>query len=276
MKQRFWIAIWMSAILLSGCATSPSPSTAAAATSTQTSSAPSPSSETVTASVVVAPVVHSQLSFLIQATVKEVKIKEGDQVQAGQSLVVLDTPESSLAVDAAQAAVRSAQAVANLRRYPHKMLSGTGNIVYLSGPPELKQVADAQLQQAQSALEAARVILAQGNLLAPYQGTVVTLNVVQGQLVQPGQIVAVIGELDHLQIETTDLPEKDISRVQIGQTAVVHLKAFGQPLSGKVIAIAPRANISDGKTVFQVTIELDAPPPNLLWGLSGTVEIQTK
>lgn len=230
----------------------------------------------VTASAVVVPTRTSQMGFLISAAVKEVDVKVGDQAQAGQTLMMLDTPDLVFAVVGAEAAVRSAQANAELQRVAHKTINSAGRIVYLSGPPELRQLADAQLQQAQAALEVARAALSQGTLAAPYTGTVVAINVAPGEFVYSSQVVVTFADLDHMQIETTDLSEREIAGVKVGQEAVVRLKAFAQDLSGRVIAVAPKGERSGGDVVYKVTIELDSQPAELRWGMSGDVEIQTK
>ena len=264
-------------IILAGCA-SPSPAPAAlpiSASPTPVANTSSSTADSVTASAVAAPAQISQLGFLISASVKEVDIKEGDKVKQGQTLVILDTPQLSLSVEAAQAALISAQAKAIIRSYQHKEYID-GKVYYLSGPPELRQIANIQVVQAQAALETAQATLAQGTLIAPYDGTVVSLNIVPGQLVQPGQVVAVIGDLNHLQIETTDLSERDIAGVQIGQTATIHVKALNQDFTGRVIAIAPMATKYNADWVYKVTIEFDKQPQNLLWGMSADVTIQTK
>ncbi len=215
------------------------------------------------------------MGFVISAKVKEVDVKAGDRVQAGQTLIVLDAPELEFAVVAAEAAVRSAQANAELQRVAHKTVNAAGRIVYLSGPPELRQVADAQLQQAQAALEVAQATLAQGRLKAPYEGTVVKVDARPGEFVQADQVVLTLGDLDHPQIETTDLSEREITHVHVGQKAIVRLKAFAQDLSGRLVAIAPMGEKSGGDVVYKVTIELDSPSAGLMWGMSGDVEIQT-
>ncbi len=278
MKRFCWTKLAASAILtiaLTGC-TASTPATLPTSAPTASVNSNVSASGNVTASAVVVPAQTSQLGFLLSATVKEVDIKEGDNVKAGQTLAVLNTPELSLSVDAAQAAVRSAQAKANIRRYPHKIIDSDGKEVYLSGPRELRQIADIQVVQAQAALETAQAILVQGTLVSPYKATVVALNIAPGQLVQAGQVIAVIGDLDHLQIETTDLSERDIASVQTGQTATIHIKALNQDFTGKVVAIAPMAVKHNADWVYKVTIEFDKPAQNLLWGMSADVNIQTK
>jgi multidrug resistance efflux pump len=149
-------------------------------------------------------------------------------------------------------------------------------VIYLSGPRELIDVADARVQQSQSALEVAQATLAQGLLLAPYDGTVVQVNIAPGEYIQPGQVISVIGNLDHLQVETTDLSERDIPNVKLGQIALVHVKALDAEFSGKVTAISPIADIVGGDVVYKVTVSLDEQPEGLLWGMNAEVEINTE
>jgi HlyD family secretion protein len=113
-------------------------------------------------------------------------------------------------------------------------------------------------------------------LLAPFDGTVVDVQVIPGESVQSGQTVLVLADLQHLQIETTDLSERDITRVKIGQTVNVYIQALDVTVMGKVIRISPISETVGGDIVFPVTIELDEQPNGLLWGMTAEVEIQTK
>lgn len=105
--------------------------------------------------------------------------------------------------------------------------------------PEVRAQVDARLEQAQAGLSLAQANLAQGTLLAPFDGTVVSVDVQPAELVKANQAIVTVGDLRHLQVETTDLSERDIAGIRVGQSAAVRLKAFSQPLSGKVIAISP-------------------------------------
>ncbi|MGA7192085.1 MAG: efflux RND transporter periplasmic adaptor subunit [Anaerolineales bacterium] len=276
MKNFYWTAVLITAILLTGCASTPTPTAVAVP-----SASPTPdhsfisSSGIVSASANVTPAQTSQMGFLISAPVQEVDVKEGDQVKAGQTLIILNTPDLNLSVTAAKATVRGAQDQVDLMNYPYKEIRHSGKSVYVKAYVELREQASAQLDSAQAALDGAQATLNEGTLIAPYDGTVVMVNVVPGQLVQPDQVAIVIGDLNHLQIETTDLSEREIAFVKIGQSATVHIKALNQDLSGKVIAIAPKAVKYNGDWVFKVTIALDQQPSSLAWGMSADVQIQT-
>ena len=75
---------------------------------------PASASKTVTASAVVVPAQIFELGFLISGIAKDVPVKEGDSVKAGQTLIVLDTPDLQFAVAEAQAALRAAQSEATI------------------------------------------------------------------------------------------------------------------------------------------------------------------
>lgn len=278
MKRFCWTILLMSALILTGCgspsnvAVSSTPSTAATASAPTNASNPG----SVSASVNVVPAQQSNLGFIISAPVKEVDIKEGDQVKAGQVLMVLDTPDLTHAVAGAEATVSAEQEIVELMNYPYKVYFQAGRFGYVKAFAERRQQAQAELDAAQAALDITKYKLAQGTLVAPYDGTIVALNIQAGEHAQPGEVVAVIGTLEHLQIQTTDLSEKNIARVQVGQTATVRLKAFDQDLSGKVTVIAPMGEPYNGDIVYKVTIELDSPPSSLMWGMSGDVTIQTQ
>lgn len=279
MKRTFGLMLAAGLILIISLSACGGPATSASsptAVPVQTShSGAVAAAGTVTASATVVPAQTSQMSFLISAPVKEIDVQEGDQVKGGQTLMVLDTPELQYAVAQAQATLQSAQADAYIQKFPRRTWNGS-RFVSLSGPPELRQIADAKVEQAQAALEVAQASLAQGTLVAPYNGTIVKINVVPDELVQQGEVVAVIGTLNQLQIETTDLSERDIAGVKIGQTVIAHVKALNQDFNGKVADIAPKAQEKDGDWVYKVTIKLDSTPSDLLWGMSVDVTIQTE
>ncbi len=125
-----------------------------------------------------------------------------------------------------------------------------------------------------AALETAKASLAQGALLAPFEGTIVEVDVSPGEFVQPAQTVIVIADLKNLQIETTDLSELNVADVNIGQQVTVFVEALNEEFPGKVSAISPISDTIGGDVVFKVTIQLlDEQPHALLWGMSADVEI---
>jgi multidrug efflux pump subunit AcrA (membrane-fusion protein) len=142
-------------------------------------------------------------------------------------------------------------------------------------PDEVAKL-QAAITNAESALASAQNALKQATILAPMDGTVINLDVEKGQLAVPGQQIILLGSLDKLQFETTDLSERDIARVAVGQPASVSLDALESSFPGKVSYITPKSTKVGGDVVFKVTITFDEQPNGVLWGMSGKVEIKPK
>ena len=227
----------------------------------------------VTASAVVAPNQLSKIGFVIPGLVKEVRVEEGDSVKAGDVLVVLNVLDLEYAVAAAEAGLRSAQVNAELQRYGRVKERRNGKIFWTQLPKEVIEIADQQMVQAQAAIDIARANLAETTLLAPFDGTVASISIAPGELAQPHQVVITLASLDQLQIETTDLSERDIVKVKNGASADVFVEALEETIEGKVIAISPIADNVGGDVVFKVTIELEYQPKGLLWGMTAEVNI---
>ena len=227
----------------------------------------------VTASAVVVPAQVSQLGFLISALAREVPVMEGDTVKAGQTLIVLDTPDLEFAVIEAEAALHAAQAYADLQRYRRVEDRRNGKIFYDVVPAEIRQRADARVQQAQVSLELAQINLAEGTLTAPFDGIVASVSVIPGEFVQSDQAVVTLATLDRLQLETTDLSERDIPKVKIGTPVDIFVESLNENFSGKVVSISPIADTVGGDVVFKVTIAFDVQPNGLLWGMTAEVTI---
>jgi RND family efflux transporter MFP subunit len=237
--------------------------------------------KTVTASAVIVPAQVSELGFLISGIARDIPVKEGDTVKAGQTLMVLDTPDLQFAVTAAQANVRSAQAQVQIRRneiikkYKINYHTFVVHKLRLPVPHEEIEIAEAGVQQAQASIEIAQANLAQGTLLAPFDGTVTSIAVVPGEFVSSNRAVLTLATLNTLQVETTDLSERDIPNVHIGDSANIFVAALDKNISGKVIGISPIASTVGGDVVFKVTIAPDAQPEGLRWGMTAEVEIKS-
>jgi RND family efflux transporter MFP subunit len=228
---------------------------------------------TVVASAVMVPAQVTELGFVTSALVKEITVKEGEQVQAGQTLAALDIPELQFTVIAAEAALRSAQGEEKVQSYRRIKDRRHGRVYFDVVPPEVRQIAHARVQQAQAALEIAQATLAETTLVAPYDATVASVNIVPGEYVQQNQVVLTLATLNNLQLETTDLSERDIAKVKIGAPVNISIEALNENVKGKVIGISPIASSLGGDVVFKVTIAFDRQPVNLLWGMTAEVTI---
>lgn len=255
-----WIALLVCPLLLAACA--PASPTAPPATA-----APAPTSAReavgdVVASALVVPAQSAEVAFVIPGPVKEILVKEGDTVAAGQTLAALESPALLGALEAAEAALRAAEFDYEYWIPPR-----------LRRPPERRQLALDTLVQAQKAFAAAQAEYTQTSLLAPFDATVAEVRASAGEYVQPGQVVFVLASLDQFVIETTDLSERDAPRVKAGQLASVYVEALDAEFPATVTAIAPLAQTVGGDVVYKVTLAFNEQPSGLLWGMSAEVAI---
>ena len=129
-----------------------------------------------------------------------------------------------------------------------------------------------QLKQARLAVQTAQANLDATRLVAPFSGQVASVTTSLGDYVLPGQAILVISDVNHMHVETTDLSERDVPKVKLGQGTAVTIKALNQDVSGKVTAISPLADTLGGDVVYKVTILLDTLPSNLRAGMSVAVQ----
>jgi len=161
--------------------------------------------------------------------------------------------------------------------------------------------AKAQLDSAQGHIRSARAqlthqqdLLSKTVYVAPFDGTVTSLPVHEGETVvvgiqnSPGSTLMTVADMKVITAEVR-VDETDIVNLKLGQSADVAIDAIpGQTFKGKVSEIGDNAIIrSTGVSTsqstsgsqeakdFKVVITLDAPPENLRPGLSATAKITT-
>jgi RND family efflux transporter MFP subunit len=262
-----WLILIVFALVLAACTPTAKPSAiptiAFDSNNNSGTKAPSSDANSVSASALIVPARTAELSFANVGRVKAVDVKVGDQVKAGQPLVELDTTLLEARVKEAEANLAVAQVQVNyLKRI------GTDEVHLES--------AQAEADRAQALLDSANMTLAtQSTLVAPFNGTIVSVDISPAETVVPGGVIVTMGDLSNFQVETKDLSERDVPRVQIGQTARVFIEPLNQEFSGKVVDISRISSTVGGDVVFKVTIDLDNQPQGLLWGMSADVKIET-
>jgi HlyD family secretion protein len=140
--------------------------------------------------------------------------------------------------------------------------------------PDADQLAvlQARLVSAEYQAEAARTNLDALTLKAPFAGTVSKIHINRGEWVTPGIPVLVLADLEHMRVETTDLSELDVTKIELGMPVTVIIEALNEDLSGHVIEISPLADTLGGDVVYATTVELDSRPPELRAGMSAEVQ----
>lgn len=130
----------------------------------------------------------------------------------------------------------------------------------------------AQLAQAKLNVQIAEANLKNSQLIAPFDGTVASVDLAIGDFAPAGKIEMSVIDPLHLHAETTDLSERDVTNVKLGQAVTVTIKPLNQQAKGKVTAISPQADTLGGDVVYKAIIQLESLPDGALPGMSVTVD----
>lgn len=178
-------------------------------------------------------------------------------------------------LDAAQAhwdEVKDGPAARLLALADARVTSAQAQLELANAQTTAQSLVQAQLDAARARLELAQAQLARMTLAAPFDGVVASVNVRTGEWALIGQPILVVVDLNQLRIETTDLSERDVPKVALGQAVTVSFKALGQNATGVVTVISPLADTLGGDVVYKVIVELDTIPSGLRAGMSAEVQ----
>jgi len=129
----------------------------------------------------------------------------------------------------------------------------------------------AKLMSAQLNVQTAQTNLANTQLISSINGRVASVEMAIGDFVPMGQVKMALIDPAHMHIETTDLSERDIPNIKVGQAVSVNIKPLNQTVAGKVEAISPQADSLGGDVVYKVFIGLEKLPEGALPGMSVIV-----
>lgn len=250
-----------------------------------------------------------RMSAEVGGRVVESSLQEGTTIAAGAALVTLDDTDFTLRRDRVAAEIEAlraerARAVSELEVARHHSKTAESDLTRYQALSDKGTVTPQRLEQAENAsreakghvaateagigaidgrIEATRKELdlvanqiAKTRLLAPITGTVVAKALETGEVVQPGQTVAVIVDLSRIELKVF-LPEGQIGKVALGSAARVRVDAFPDRLfEGRVARVDQHAQFTPRdihmpqertRTVFGVTLALDNPDQILKPGM---------
>jgi len=209
------------------------------------------------------------------AVIAELRVKEGDWVEPGQVLAVLDGFTLYQAeVNRQQQLLEESQV--NLKRL--KSLS-TSQSISQSNLDEARY----KVSTLQAELGVAEARLEMTLLRAPERGQILKIYTHPGEKVGPDGVLE-MGATDKMTV-VAEVYETDVHRVAAGQAATITTPALGQPVTGKVTKVGFRVGKMDvlsadpvadtDARVVETTILMDDPVPlQRLTNLQVDVEIQ--
>jgi HlyD family secretion protein len=195
------------------------------------------------------------LMYLSQARLARDQVKRNLEYAEGPP-AAQDITEADARVSKAEATLEDARRTYDRRK---------------QGPdPKDLVLVEASLTNAKAQAESARANLADLEMTAPFDGTIIVNNLEVGELAAAGQVM--IGDTTAWQVETTDLKEVDIVGIQAGVPVTVKFDAIpGMEINGVVNRVKGIGVSVRGDNTYVVTIDLQESDPRLLWNMTARV-----
>jgi cobalt-zinc-cadmium efflux system membrane fusion protein len=222
----------------------------------------------------------------VTGRVVEVTVREGQDVQRGQSLALVNSTGLSDAQllflkalsqrQVAQRAVERAQVLlksdvigsAELHRREADLAQAVAELdaahdqLILLGMPE----------EAITRLEKTRKLNSMSRVVASMAGTVLDRKITLGQVVQPGDILCEIAELSRVWL-VADVPERNAGHLAVGQEVSTEVAAFpGWTIEGKLSFVS--ATVNRETHTVRVRMELANPDRKLKPAMLATMVLR--
>jgi HlyD family secretion protein len=180
-----------------------------------------------------------------------------------------EIPDSDALVDDAQVSLLKAVAAFELaRQQVDRLNQGLDR--------ETLAAAEARLTAATAHITAAQAALAFYELRAPFNCTLLSLDLAVGEAVTPTLPIAFLANTSRWIVETKDLAEIDAANLSVGNPVVVKLDAFpGEEFTGAVTKINPVGKLYLGDMTYQITVMLDEADARFLWNMTAIVTVNT-
>lgn len=193
---------------------------------------------------------QADLTPATSGIVTAVHAEEGDRVQKGQVLAVIENPNLDATLDRARTQADQAEkAFQEAER------------LFQEGAVSQRELSDARV-----ALTTARTTLAEAEktqgftrLVSPISGTVAVRDLRYGETAAGGRRAFQVVDLDRLRV-VVQLPERDLPKVREKQPAVL-VPSYNPdaPVPGEVVRLSPVVDAGSG--TFRVTVEPREDPP---------------
>lgn len=191
----------------------------------------------------------------ISGTITRLLVREGDVVRQGQTIAIIQDARIGLQTSAydaqvAAAAAQAAQAQADLARTQDLYDHGVYAKARLDQVQAAAKAANAGLAAARAQARASAELGAQGAVLAPTAGRVLTADTPVGSVVMPGQSIATITAGPP--VVRITLPEGEAPALKVGaQVRFAAEDLGGAAASGQISQVYPA--VTGGQVVADVT-----------------------
>jgi HlyD family secretion protein len=206
----------------------------------------------VSATGTIQPVNQVDISSKITGQLKEVRVKENEQVKVGQVLVVLD--DTRLKAQVMQAKEKLNNTGANFERNNRLQAIGAVSDQQLDNSRMEYNVAQANYDEVVSQLN-------ESVITSPIDGVVIGKPLPAGQMVAQGisnpMVILTVADMSKMQIEA-QVDESDIGKVAVGQTVAFTVDTYqGKTFTGTISGVSQKATTTQNVVYYTVRVDVD-------------------
>ena len=197
----------------------------------------------------------------IGGTIASLKVREGDEVVSGAEIAVVADQKLFLQMQALDSRIRSQQAqrdqaLADFNRARELQQRGVASQAQLDQARTALDVAERNLTAMRADLEVIAQQTAEGAVLAPGAGRVLSVPVSEGRVVLAGEVIATLAEENY--ILRLELPERHAQIMRAGDKVLIGSRglqgnAEEQLAEGRVQLVYPE--IKGGRVVADVEVQ---------------------
>ncbi|MFN8433182.1 MAG: efflux RND transporter periplasmic adaptor subunit [Anaerolineales bacterium] len=126
---------------------------------------------------------------------------------------------------------------------------------------------------AQAKVDAAQATVNTMSIIAPFDGQVLSVEQVIGDVITSGELSVNIANLENLYVDA-QVDESDIAKVQVGDQVTAESDALpGVTFTGEVVSINPVGEVVSGLVKYAVRIDLDKPEDGVFLPLGSTMNL---
>jgi membrane fusion protein (multidrug efflux system) len=200
----------------------------------------------------------------VAGLVSDIMIKSGAEVKAGDILLTMRADDIAAQLQSLQASARLAEL--NFKRSAEQLAAKAISQAQ-------HDVDDANLKGARAAVAQQQAQLAKKTLRAPFDGRLGITKVNAGQVLNPGEVVVTLQQLDPIYINFT-APQRSLGQLKNGQIVNVTIDAFpGKVFKGTISTINPKIDVATRNV--QVEAVLRNTGGALRPGMFGNVSVDT-
>lgn len=177
----------------------------------------------------------------VSGWVRELKVRDNQQVKAGELLMSIDSDRFEAALDKANAVAETRQQQLRLREHEASRRAALGPQAISAELRENAQInaaiARGELRQAQADAKLAAINLARSKVQAPRDGHITNLRLAEGNYVNAGQPVMALVDDSTFYVQAY-FEETKLPRIKVGAPVKIWLMSAGEPIQGHVQSIS--------------------------------------